>query len=327
MPNYFELSQLIEETGQSKLIFYNRQVNQLEILNLETHLPESAIPLPSEGPNAIRKVYHFYYHNKDSVFIVSDYHLHLVNLAGDFAYSKLINNPNSDLRGLNFQQYFIKVNRDCPIFFNQGFLYVGLKRSDRDKFSFPDFFEGPICAKIDMARFEATLLPVGYPEEMRSHYFGALSEVNLQFMPGQIFYNFKYSPQIYIFDEATQSVKIKAIPSELPANSNQVYTGATGDPGELIQHINQNSEFCGVRPMGDNRFYRFVFIPTQPPGPTRRIGISFFSSDLKLLHETLLPDFHDPNGAFADHGRLMLVYLKEEVEDELHLIPYQLTGR
>jgi len=67
----------------SKLIVFDGTHNTLNQYNLKEQKLTKSIPLASEGPNKVNNLLDFYWHNQDSIFILCDHELLLVNDRGE----------------------------------------------------------------------------------------------------------------------------------------------------------------------------------------------------------------------------------------------------
>lgn len=323
-----EVVQYFEIEGNTQLMMYNRPKNQLDWIDLDRRQVVRKIPLPREGPHGIRKVLHFYFHNSDSIFVVSDYHLHLIDQEGNFAYSKLINNTGSTLKGINFDQYYLRVTRDRPIFFQHGELYCSISRVDHDRYTLPEYYEGPLVVKINLKDWKLETLPIFYPPELKENFYGFLSDVNFTFFPDRILYNFKYLPDVYIYDLQSGEITSISLPSQFLSSDPQPYSGTAGSGEELVKHLTMQVEFRGIMDILENDYYaRFVMIPSKEHfGKTKRVGISFFDRNFNVIEELTLPNYHFYNGAGPYRGSLLVKYTRDQLENELKFREFKLAS-
>ncbi len=320
MGNIYRVDQFVSEKDRGLLIGYNKIVNQLEIIDINEKVVVSKIPLPNEGQNSVRKIHSFFYINKDSIILISDYYLHIINEDGQFLLSQRINNTNSKIRGIDFTKYYISANQDRPIFFDrqENAVYCALKRVDYDQFTLPEHYEGSICGRLNLDNFEFEFLPIYYPPELKTTYYGFLNWPNFLFTQSKIIYNFKYDSRVYSFDKKTRKIKTFDVLSKFAQSPATPYFGATGDQQEMIKHINLNTEFGKI--LYDpfhHLYYRILLIPGSIMGVTKRACISFLDSDFNVLAEMKIPKYHTYNGALATPSGIMVNHYGQDPKEDL----------
>lgn len=155
------------DVDKNILLGYNKINHSLEFIDLDNNLLYNTIELDTDGEKGIRQVVGLYCHNVDSIFIVSDFKISLINSKGDFSFTYKINRNNSELKGLDFSSYSIAPSRNKPIYFfaPQNKLIVPTNYSTYDQWSIPEHYQAPIYAEILLAEKKINQLPIFYPEE------------------------------------------------------------------------------------------------------------------------------------------------------------------
>ncbi len=317
MINYYDLDQFFLDGKKKILIGYNRPANQLEFIDFDKKRGIYNIPFSEEGPNAIPKVNGFFYHNKDSIFIVSTFSLLLINDKGEIKFSKKINRENSDISCIDFSRQFIDVHRDRPLYFDEdeNALYFSIRRVDYDQWSFPEHYEGSICAKLSLQTFEVELLPVYYPQDFKETNYGLLNPPNITFLRDKIIYNFKINSKVYVYDKKTSRIKEISPNSKYSNQSASPYFGLTGDQPSLVKHITANPDFGRlIYDEFHNLYYRFLLIP-KVDSRGKGLYLSILNENFEIIKEFKFPAGHFHLGALpTPDGLMSYIYGQKENE-------------
>ena len=246
--------------------------------------------------------------------------------SGTFHFSELINTGASNIGGLDFDRFLIKTNADHPIFFHEGKLFFVIQRGDIDRFTFPAFFRGDLIGYLSLPDRKITTLPITYPKQLTENYYGFLSDINVTFLQDRILYNFKHSPDIYVYDLLKETVAISSQSSTLQTTL-EPYNGPTGSPPELIKHLNFSTEYQAVKYNStENLYYRIAMVPGQLPGKSRNVGITFFDQDFAVIDETVLPAYHHFGGNLVVKDGLLIKYSERQKENEIQYRLFSMNG-
>ena len=112
MINSYKATQLIKQDGREKMVAYNDIMHGIDVIDLEQKAMSDFVRLKKEGPEKIAKVRGFYYVNKDSVFIFTDFKIFLIDMEGGFKQVIEVNSERSKINGLDFSEYVTDVNQE-----------------------------------------------------------------------------------------------------------------------------------------------------------------------------------------------------------------------
>lgn len=198
-------SQVKTIQNKETIITYNGlyNINALQFLNLETGgATIKNISLPSEGIDAISQVTSFYYHNADSIFVISMFHIGIVNSKGKVLMKQPINRDNIKIQGINFSEKAIIADYNCPLYYDakDNSLYVSIRNNSFDILQ-DGFYEGSIAGKLHLSDMSFQELPLYYPENFKIERYGTLRTPNITFLNDRIVYNFQYASTVYVYDK------------------------------------------------------------------------------------------------------------------------------
>lgn len=295
-PEIATLYRVNHSIGDGVILAYNTLRHTLDWidLNKEEKVLDRRLDLASEGPRGIEKVRGLFYHNQDSIFLLSAYHFYLISYSGQLLKKVRINNEGSPIKGIDFTQHFIYANGkngvDMYYDADEDALYLGCKASRYDQFTIPEHYQAPLVGKWNLGENRVDLLDIYYPEQFLSNSYGLLNRPNITFVPGKIIYNFKISSKVYIYDMNTQETEIIDLPSRYAVQEAVAFTGNSGDPEQMVEHINKTSDYGKLtyNPY-NNKYYRSIFVPNASKPGTKKQIFNVLSSSFELLQDTEVP--------------------------------------
>lgn len=289
-PHYtgmYELIHVNEISGNLCLVGFSKATNSVEFLNLDSSKVINKVIFPSEGPNGVRKINGLYYHNKDSVFLLTDYQIFIINDQGIIKKKFWINTAKSDLKGDYYQRYLLSPNGNRPIHFypKRQLLIVPTNFTEVDQWS-PPFYEKSICSGIHLRDSVVEELPVFYPEIYRTQSFGLLNKSYFTYNQHLIFFGFQNAPDIYQYNLETGATSHHQVNSIFNLNQNMPpYTGATNDFEDFSQYISDYTLFSSLifNPFED-RFYLFSGNIVGPENETA-FNFTILNQDFNTIKE------------------------------------------
>ncbi len=252
------------------------------------------LQLDREGPRGIETVESLHFHHPDTIFLLGSYHLYIIDEMGEIRYKTPINLEGSDFEGIDFSDFYLHARgkSGTDIYYNtlERSLYLGCKRSRYDQFSIPEHYTAPIAAKLDLRSGKVSLLDLHYPEAFREQSYGLLNRPNLAFFDDRIVYNFKISSKVYVYNLASGTLSTYPCPSRYAAEEAQPFRGNTGDPDQLVAHVQASPDYGKLiyDPYND-WYYRNILVPDEArPGKKKQI-LSIIGPDFTVAKEVLVP--------------------------------------
>ncbi|WP_282776738.1 DUF4221 family protein [Phaeodactylibacter xiamenensis] len=312
MINSYKATQLIEQDGREKMVAYNDIMHGIDVIDLEQKAMTDFVRLKKEGPEKIAKVRGFYYVNKDSVFVFTDFKIFLIDMEGDFKQVIEVNSERSKINGLDFSEYVLSVNqkKGRPVYFdrNTNFLYFPLRYYRYDQNTIPEHYarENSLCGRLNINTLKFEKLDIHYPDIFREKSFGLLSSPNFLFLEDKIIYNFKTSSKIYVYDIASGRTAVKEAPSAYAPKEAEAYYGSTGAGDEQIHHVTNNPEYREFKYIPERRQYYRAVINTHPTKARRKLSyFTVLDENFNVLTDFELPPYHFPIGALPSKQGLM----------------------
>lgn len=312
MINSYKATQLIKQDGREKMVAYNDIMHGIDVIDLEQKAMSDFVRLKKEGPEKISKVRGFYYVNKDSVFIFTDYKIFLIDMEGGFKQVIEVNSERSKINGLDFSEYVTDVNQEKgrTMFFDLSthFLYFPLRYYRYDQNTIPEHYarENSLCGRLNINTLKFEKLDIHYPDVFREKSFGLLSSPNFLFLRDKIIYNFKTSSKIYVYDIASGKTVVKEASSAYAAAEAEAYYGSTGAGDELILHVGNNPEYRELKYIPEKRHYYRAVINPHPTKARRKLSyFTVMDEQFNVLADFPLPLFHYPIGALPSKQGLM----------------------
>lgn len=298
---HYEIYHYSEKSNDKILAGYNNTRHLLELIDLGTQNIYASIPFEKEGPNGVRNITGIFYHNKDSIFVTSDFHLLLLNEHGETKLKIRINQPDEyPLEGIDFSEYYFSPWKDKPIYFyapHQA-LIVPVHSAKYSQWTVPQYFESPICAKILLEDRKVELLPLFYPNEYRKYSYGFSNKVFFTYNREKVIAGFTNSPKLVVYDlekkeSSTHNCKSRFDRKMLP------YTGLQGDDQAMIEHLDQNTQFMSLHYNSfKNRYYLTSgFMEEDFPG--LKFNLTVINEEFETLCELTLPPYFPPIGMFS----------------------------
>lgn len=313
------MCQSIKKEENTILVGYNPFSNRLQGWNLDKNQAEFEIQLQTEGPDGIPEVVSFYYHSRDSVFILSFFSLSLIRSDGSTVWRHLLNNSKSQINGDNAEHAKLWCNSDhtSPIFYDadENALYAAFKPL---KFFESGRSEQPLCGKLNLDDLTLEPLPIYLPKKYLMEYYPYYDQINMRFTEDEILYAFYHNPSIYRFDKKAKKTAVFDLQSKFagqlaPPVSSTVQEGSP----ELTEYIGEYPLFFKINSDGQH-FYRVHVsaLTMDSMSPKRKKYLMVFDKNLNLLSDFELPDGLGAMGSNVPVDEGMIFYkLHSESED------------
>lgn len=218
--NSYSLIDTYSDLGTDYLYAYNPYMHSLDILNLTDHKISQHISFAEHGNNKIsRSILNLAVHNPDSVFIVSDQEITLINRSGEvirrmfpLEMPRSTELPESVLRGkglFNLYEANIFYNRDSNSF------WISSDQINKNQ------LEEAFAWEVLLASDSVILHRLPYPEKMdkKAEYYPYKNIPNIRFAKEGIWYNYPALSDMLFYDVSANTVKSFELLSELTENA------------------------------------------------------------------------------------------------------------
>lgn len=254
---------VVQPTDSSLLVFsIDRNSNAIELFDLDNTRPIKRITLDYDGPNGIGgTLQEIFPINKDSIWVLSDYDLSLINETGEIR-SKIDIYNNS-----NFPDYFLHPKGTLGrynIYFDRHknkiygrFINKNITREE------VKYYDEPIEGFISLEDTTYYPLDITYPEIYHQEYqYGVLSYVSRTVANDDVFiYTYHVDPSIYLYQmKSAELIKkeFEGFPSPKGLLRDQV------DQMDLLENLLENYVYLEV--LYDpfrNLYYQFILGETE----------------------------------------------------------------
>lgn len=307
-------------------IGYNPARDQLEFINLHTNqvVPEKNIDLSTIDERGVKRVDDFLYHADDAIFLVNETAIYKINHSGILLDKWLINRMDSPIQGINFEEYTLNPNPNCPIYYSEAnqHLYMLCRSLLHSQFDF-DYFRTPLLASIDLRINQATLLPVYYPAYMLEERYGLAHRPRFSFTEAQVIVGFDQqsaSTAHHFSSQITQELTIPTLNAPLKAKP---LTGPN-DPVLFKEHAETNPSYLGNIWLPEDKLFVRPFFAPRPADRTSGRGklyLSIWSPDNTSVNELEIPSYLNPQHYFLSAKGIGFKNMQQST-DEMLVINY-----
>lgn len=305
---------------------YNAVRDQLEFINLNTNevAPERNINLSTVDERGIKGVDDFFYHTDNAIFIVNETAIYKINHSGTLLNKWLINRIDSPIQGINFEEYTLNPNPNCPIYYKEAnhHLYIHCRSLLHSQFDF-GYFRTPLLASIDLRTKQATLLPVHYPAYMLEERYGLSHRPRFSFTEEQVIVGFDQQSActaLNFSNQITQDLAIPALNAPLKAKP---LTGPN-DPVVFMEHAETNPSYLNNIWLPEDELFVRPFFAPRPADRTSgrgKIYLSIWSPDNATVNEMEIPSYFNPQHYFLSSKGVGFKNMQQST-DEMLVINY-----
>lgn len=218
--NSYSLIDTYSDFGANYVYAYNPYMHSLDILNLTDQKISQHIPLSEHGSNKIsRSILNFTVQNMDSIFIVSDQEITLINRNGEVVrrmfpleMPRSTELPESVLRGKGLFNLY-----EANVYYNKGSNSFWISSDQVDKKKMDDVFAWEVLLDSD----SVVLHRFPYPEGMNgmAEYFPYKNIPNIRFGKEGVWYNYPALSDMFFYDISTNAIESYVLLSELTENA------------------------------------------------------------------------------------------------------------
>lgn len=282
-----QVSQYI--ASENVIVDLNDRNSQLVIIDPATKAIKKTVQYNKDTGGAVKA---FYYQNADSIFLVMDKAIMLINDQGKTLLRQPINEKKVPAKGIDFRRIEIDAYQfsDRPIYYNskKGKLYLPTRSAIFSPYD-PQFYAASQMVTFDPATKKFQSLKVYYPPQYRKKNYGLINRMNYAFHDDDIIFNLKTAPYVYVFDEEKVDVQeyttlSKVVPELVPS-----YQGNPLEVDSLKMHAHLNAKFRGLTyDQYRNVYYRIVQQGATDMNSKKPVYFSVLDADYNVLSETLI---------------------------------------
>ncbi len=305
---------------------YNHKAHALDFFDLASKLPTNSVKLDILGPNGLKEISGLIYHNNDSIFVLTENIIALIDATGRINRRIQI---NRGLDGVNelFKEY-VAVNSDAINSFlfnpaNSSLYLPGYNR--KHSASSSKHYRSPVVLEINLnPKTPVKLVEVTYPHLYVENFYGYMDQPSLSMVtPSSVSVSFPIEPNLYTYDLLKK--ELKAFGGSKIGNDSlakPLKWDAFEDEDQKMRHY-WESPFYGplLYDRTDNLYYRLNlramnYIAKNGVFPSfndKQKALTIFNKQLEIIGEIAL---NDPNyfiqGAFVTPAGLHIPYYSDK---------------
>lgn len=322
----------------------NRKGNSIKIYDLNSGNLTDSIQFTPDGPEGVGRIYEFYIHNEDSIFLNAkySYKIHIVNKNG-----KRINDFLLIPEDVAFDAGGIPENHQTALaesfIFNQGnivdgYLYLS-SRPDRDLMK-PDFYDSKeLGIKINLKNGKNEYL-MGYPESHKGNIWGVrFSTMFSTYNEDERTFIYSFPIDEYIYTTSDHKSFEKHLFNSLDFPKVRPMSKTSKDPSAYLKYTDLNSSYANIiHDPYKKLYYRLgthkvdeesYTTPTSSFSNPKDIAIIIHDSSFQRIHEETITQPKDgqimPLMSFVNDSGLNIAFVDYNNEDKLTFVNFNLV--
>ena len=320
---FFSQNTLLD--GKKVIVTYNDQNSNVDILDFSDKKLLKTFTLFPDPNLKLSPVTGFYFHNLDSIFLMTNTKLALLNSTGAFHFNKWINVRRNDaVEGIDPDKlvFYNTPENGCPLYFDQkeNAVYIATKAlSNRMD---PLYYDYPLAGKINLSNFRYEPLPIYFLDEFKEEGFFPMDKPFITFQSGNIVYGFPITPDIFVFDKGSSKItRYKQLLKNSSGSVEPLPLGAFGDEQSIMRHVSLNPSYHRIIP-GDSYYFRFHMASFEEDlkgrlGIRGPVWLTVYDDAFQLLIETKVSDV-SMIGSVGYNGGLLTWLRNPPNENALH---------
>ncbi|HEY2720842.1 MAG TPA: DUF4221 family protein [Chitinophagaceae bacterium] len=197
---------VITVSGTSYFQGYNTSNNELLLFNLNEKIPEFKIKLAINFTDTtVGSLIQFYIYNPDTIFLLTENHILIVDTAGKVKYDK---NIGSFLKDMGEEDVFpFDYGNYFPLYFDSRNRDLLMHLMCNCDFFNPSYFTKKIEAKLSLASGKITTFDYHFPERYKHNFYGQ-NIFPFRIVNGPLnIVSFESDDSLYVFNRETNSLK------------------------------------------------------------------------------------------------------------------------
>ncbi|MBO3700400.1 DUF4221 family protein [Roseivirga sp. E12] len=256
VPEYFPILSILEDSEGAFYAGYHERVHAISFFSLSQQEYLSSLSLEQEGPKGIRTVNAIDYYSRDSIFILSDYSIYLLNATGD-----LLNKWDFRYGEDRFSNRYM-----FDGYGNSSFSYddtdksflMGLYSTSISGTASPEEFYGTsLIGKYELSSSEMKVLPFTFPDEYREYYYGYLDQPVISHIGSKSYASFPALSKVFEFDRDQETERIFTMSSEYIEDETQKMDfDQTVQEDAKMRHAIMSPDYGILLPLVDRKLVR-----------------------------------------------------------------------
>jgi len=321
-PNLISLfTAKIENTEH--LIGYNYQNHSIDIYNLKNRVYKTTIPLKRDGPDFVSGVRALDLYSDEQFIIADDYHLTLLDFNGQVLERFSINIENSELKGFDFLEGRVMVNR------NSGLQYDPSNQSlILEAYFFRPFdplIHSPYLTEVNLKEKAISLidLPDLSSRFVYENNYGELRGINFLRIGDSLILNPKFSSDVHLVTNGeSSSYQLRSSYTDNLAEPLKLMNGSLSE--SRVQHQLKSVQFYPmVWDPFQELFYRAHKSQLDDLNQESEFFLTIADKDFRKVLEFKLPEGYYIFPIIASDGVLFSAFNKHD--DKLELIRYRFS--
>lgn len=318
---FYRIFSFNEIENQPLFFGYNENAKKIEVYNTQTGEAIKEISLAKSGPSQIQKLYSFYPHKLDSIFILDLNKISMIDDQGEIVFSIRIHNPNSQIDRIDFSEtaFYNTLDNMSPIVYNNLEKSIAVPTKSLAFGRLDDrYYQASLFGFLNLVDLEFSAEEVTYPEQYQSVRYPN-DKPNITFLSNKVIYNFPWSSRIFIFDKRTSKKNIIQAPSKFSKNeATPLPLDAIGNQMAMGKNISSNPHYHRIiYDPYQNVYFRFHFSEYSGKQVSGRILrgpmlLTVYDQDFNPLSETVIEN-HYYNGIPTPKG-LLVPYMENQEE-------------
>jgi len=294
----FEWPQYKQLNGQDFIFSFNSNTYHLKVYERKANRIVSNIQLYEEGPEGLGHIKDFYIHNWDSIFIMSDFFIYIIDSTG---YIKQTFDINLAASGSHDFSPLVMSSAN-----EMGRFGIWFEAKEKSIYSYyhpsniplnqAEYYDYPIEAAFSLSTQTTTEVAIYYSNLYRQEdaYYGYLN-IPLRSVADSLFiYSFPVDPNIYVFNHITKVLSIKGGKSKFIETKALSLSPSENNSEKMMQHIISSPLYFNV--LYDpyrQLYYRFQLAPLEFKRPDgkynglsdKKASLMVFDSEFQLIEE------------------------------------------
>lgn len=289
--------------ADSLYIGYNSMRHSLNVFNYVSAVAVRSIQLFPEGPNAIEDVAALYFARQDSIFILTQTQLAILDFKGQKIFSMPVNGANLD-QGIFTDYYAYGGNEVNNLVYDSKRHLVYVQALDVRYGQCKKEHYGKLLLKINILTQKAELMPFEYPDQYRENYFGFFQDFEFTQAKDQLLTVFPVTPSLYVFSLTGSSTEIiGGEPSISALRTDPLEYRSCNEDDVKMRHYVENIQFHKLLydPYRDlyYRFHHGDAKSKKTDGTFKTINdkdqiLTVFNSSFEIIKEVNLDDRRYP---------------------------------
>jgi hypothetical protein len=302
---------------------YNYLYNKIDIFDLKNRAFSKSVILDHEGPNAIRHLLAHYLINSDSILLICQNNILIIDYQGTIINDIPINNRalgNNHKDSFDFTKYSLSAmgNYFDPEY-NEGKIFLFKEQRTKTPYK-PDFFAEDFMVMFDLNQNAIREIPIGYPEELKlaENIFEYLWYPLIQNTNSKIIYSFLYTPILFEFNRENNNIIFTKNREVLPPAAQAI-------PTQLLE---RPELYASIEPMyfkmhydSKNEVYWRLYYARKKENETNRVlNLLMYDKNLSAIYDKPVENGERlfPAQAFFADGKFYIP-IKGEYMNEVYL--------